>query len=59
MGDIKEKKCVLSGCDNVAVGFCNNCMIPVCEKHARRFNQVYLCINCYEYSKKFKLKSLR
>jgi hypothetical protein len=49
-----KKKCVLIGCNNVAVGNCNNCGIPVCEKHSKKIGQFYICINCYEYTKKLR-----
>ena len=53
MGDveIKDKTCVLLGCKNKAVGACNNCRIPICSVHGKRFNQFYLCINCFDYTK--------
>lgn len=54
MGEIREKRCVLLDCGNVAVGFCNNCRMPVCSKHSRKIGQFLLCVNCYEYTKKLR-----
>ena len=53
MGDaeLKNKVCVLVGCKNKAVGFCNNCRIPVCNVHGKSMNQFYLCVNCHERTK--------
>lgn len=52
--EVKKKKCVLIDCDKVAVGVCNNCGLPVCDKHSRKIGQFYICVNCYEYTKKLR-----
>jgi len=54
--EIKNKGCVLMDCDRKAVAFCNNCRIPVCDIHGKRMNNVYICINCFGYLKKAKLR---
>jgi len=54
MEEIGKKRCVLLDCSNEAVGVCNNCRIPVCNKHSRRLGQFFLCINCYGYTKKLR-----
>ena len=55
MGGIK---CVLIGCNNKAIGFCNNCRIPVCSIHGKKINKrSLLCVNCLNYIKKFGLRS--
>lgn len=51
----KARNCVLIGCNNKAVGLCNNCGIPVCNTHGKRINQIYLCINCFDYAKRLQL----
>jgi len=46
------KKCVFIGCDNKAIAYCNNCNIPVCEKHGKRIGNFVICMNCAEYLKR-------
>jgi hypothetical protein len=47
--------CVLMDCTKKAIAMCNNCRIPVCNLHSKRIaNQIYLCINCFEFSKRIK-----
>ncbi|MEM7826494.1 MAG: hypothetical protein QW451_02595 [Candidatus Aenigmatarchaeota archaeon] len=56
--EAKKKKCVLIDCDRTAVGVCNNCGLPICDKHSRKIGQFYICVNCYEYTKKLRPSKL-
>jgi hypothetical protein len=53
--EIRNKDCVLTGCNRKAVAFCNNCRIPICDMHSKRVNQAYVCVNCLGFLKKLKL----
>ena len=48
------RNCVIVNCSSKAVASCNNCRIPICSEHGRKIDQFYLCINCFEFTKKLR-----
>ncbi len=52
----KARSCVILDCDKEAVCACGNCNMAVCDKHSRRQGQFSLCVNCYEYMRKAKMR---
>ncbi len=54
--DTKNIKCVLLGCDEKAVGFCNNCRMPICKYHGKKVESFYLCFNCIDFLRKSRLR---
>ena len=48
------RNCVIMNCNSKAVAACNNCRMPVCSDHGRKIDQFYLCINCFELTKKIR-----
>jgi hypothetical protein len=44
---VKKGIFVLSTCDSPAVIKCDNCSIPICNKHGKQDGPQVLCMECY------------
>lgn len=52
----RKMNCVLMGCENEAVAKCNNCGLPICNRHGKKVDHFFVCVNCTEMLSRRRLR---